>query len=141
MKTKLKSVVDERMKDVEQQIRADYEEALSQMSRTERQSPGARKRLAELVAIIESKRAEQKLQSLEKLVAILADASDDVKEALAELAVKNFERRQDRAYQRISERLDMLGYRLYGSKWVESTIADVVKEHYGQLKGKGNGKG
>jgi hypothetical protein len=97
--------------------------------------------LAELVAIIESKRAEQKLQSLEKLVAILADASDDVKEALAELAVKNFERRQDRAYQRISERLDMLGYRLYGSKWVESTIADVVKEHYGQLKGKGNGKG
>jgi len=137
MKSKLGAVVDERMKEVERQIRADYTAAQERLDEVQ-WGPDAVKRLTRLVAEIELQRQESRLASLEKLLAVLAGATGEVQEALSELAVKNFERGQDSAYKSIGESLDRLGYNLFGRSWVEEKITEVLEAQYG--KGKGNGR-
>jgi len=128
------------MVEVGKQLKADYQEAWDQMSAIEKRGPDAVRKLEELVAVIEAKRKSDRLESFEKLARIVGDASGEVKEALADVALKNFEKGQDEAYQRMAQSLDRLGYAMFGKSWVEDQITEVIRQQYGERK-KGNGKG
>jgi hypothetical protein len=140
MKSKLESVVNERMKGLREQMVADFELAKSRLSEAERQEPGAAKRLQEIMALIETQRAEERLQSLEKLLQVLEGAIGEVRAAVARLAHANYQKGEADAFKRMADRLDAFGFDLFGSKWVDEAIKDVVKQKY-QRKERGNGQG
>lgn len=147
-KSKLEAVVDERMGPIAEQIRADHQQALSQMSEIEKGGPDAVKRLNQLVAEIELRRAEDRLEHLEKLLIVLADTTTEVKEALADVASKNFRAGRTQAEKVLSERLDLMLIRMYGKeKWMKNKVEGLVREHYTDLEARyselkrGNGHG
>ena len=146
--SELEQRVNKRMEPIEQQIRADHQQALSQMREIEKGGPGAVKRLNQLVAEIELRRAEDRLEHLEKLLIVLADTTTEVKEALADVASKNFQAGRAKAEKVLSERLDLMLIRMYGKeKWMKNKVEGLVREHYTDLEARyselrgGNGHG
>jgi len=137
----LKERYEERIENLRRQLMADHKAAWEEMSEAERESDDAEKTLGELVVIIEAKRKADRLQSFEKLAKIVADASGEVQQVLAEVALKNFQRGEDEAFKKMAQSLDRLGYNLFGRSWIEGQINEVIREQYGSVKGKGNGKG
>ena len=135
--------VSERMVEVGKQVRADYQEAWDQMSAIEKRDPDAVQKLEELVAVIEAKRKSDRLESFEKLAKIVGDASGEVQRVLADVALRNFERGEERgedeAFRRMAQSVDRLGFAMFGRSWVEDQISEVIREQYGERK-KGNGR-
>jgi len=131
--------VNERMKDIEQQVRADYQAAWERLNEFERYR-GDLRHLHQLVAEIELQREEKRLASLEKLLSVLAGATGEVQQALADVALKNFQRGEDSAYQKMAQKVDQLAFSMFGRSWVEDQITEVLEAQYGKERKRGNGK-
>jgi len=136
----LKRRVAKRMAPIEKQTGQDYEEAWAKLSEAEKKEPDAIGRVSRLVAEIELRRAEDRLERIERLVEVLKGAPDELQNALATMYV----RRREKAFKEATEMIELMSYEMWGQSYIDDIAKRIVKERRDEMMKKykrGNGHG